>query len=117
MDQRKELGKRGEETAADYLAGKGYRIIDRNYKCRVGELDIIAMEGETLIFIEVKTRKDLSYGLPCESITATKKWHISRAVGYYTAIHKLEDLNMRIDVVEVLATKAGMYIHHIKDAI
>jgi putative endonuclease len=117
MDERKQLGRLGEKKAAHYLACKGYKIIDRNYKCRVGELDIIAMEGKTLVIVEVKTRSSLSYGLPCESITATKKQHILRTLRYYVAIHDLEDLDLRIDVVEVLATAKGIYLHHIKDII
>ena len=117
MDVRKQLGKLGEEKAANYLAGKGYKIIQQNYKCRIGELDIIAMEGKTLVVIEVKTRNNLSYGLPCEAITASKKRHILRTLRHYITIHKLEDLNLRIDVMEVLSTEAGIYIHHIKDAI
>ncbi len=117
MDARKQIGARGEEKAVRYLAGKGYKIIDQNFKCRIGELDIIAMEGQTLVIIEVKTRSNLSYGLPCEAITAEKKRHILRTLRYYIMIHRLEDLDLRIDVIEILSTEEGAYIHHIKDAI
>ncbi len=116
MDQRKQLGKTGEEKAVNYLMDKGYKIIERNYRCRIGELDIIAMEGETLVIVEVKCRSNLSYGLPCESITATKRRHILRTLRYYIAIHRLEDLDLRIDVMEVLSMEVGYYIHHIKGA-
>ena len=117
MDVRKKIGALGEEKAVHYLAGKGYKIIEQNFKCRIGELDIIAMEGQTLGSIEVKTRRNLSYGLPCESITAEKKRHIMRTLHYYIMIHRLEDLDLRIDVIEILSTGDGNYIHHIKDAI
>ena len=117
MGERKRLGKLGENKAVHYLTGKGYRIIDRNYKCKTGELDIIAMEGKTLVGIEVKTRSSLSYGLPCESITAAKKQHLLRALRYYVSIHGLEDLDLRIDVIEVLSTGNGIYLHHIKNVI
>ncbi|NLT48280.1 MAG: YraN family protein [Clostridiales bacterium] len=117
MNGRKQIGAKGEEAAAKYLTGQGYRIIDKNFKCRIGELDIIAMEGQTLVIIEVKTRSNLSYGLPCESITTEKKRHILRTLQYYVMVHRLEELDLRIDVIEILSREDGFYVHHIKDAI
>lgn len=117
MDHRKQLGKMGEKKAADYLERNGYILIDQNFKCRIGELDIIAMDGKTLVAIEVKTRSNLSYGLPCESITAEKRRHVLRTFSYYITINKIRGLDMRIDVIEILLTEEGIYLNHIKNAI
>ncbi len=117
MDHRKQLGKMGEKKAADYLERKGYTIIEQNFKCRIGELDIIAMDGKTLVAIEVKTRSNLSYGLPCESITAEKKRHVLRTFSFYTTVNRIRGLDMRIDVIEILSTGEGTYLNHIKNAI
>jgi putative endonuclease len=117
MDDRKQLGKLGEEKAVRYLISKGFKILDRNYKCKTGEIDIIAMEGKTLVFIEVKTRRGLSYGLPCESVTSAKKRHLLRTLRYYVAFHGLEEMDMRVDVIEILALKKGIYLNHIKNIV
>ncbi len=117
MSGKKRLGEIGEKKAANYLDRNGYKIIERNYKCRIGELDIIAMKGEMLVIIEVKTRSNLSYGMPCESINATKKNHILRTARYYIQCNNLENVDRRIDVIEVLALESGFYINHIENAI
>ncbi|GAB1475656.1 YraN family protein [Bacillota bacterium] len=117
MDSRKQLGKMGEKKAADYLERKGYTIIEQNFKCRIGELDIIAMDGNTLVAVEVKTRSNLSYGLPCESITAEKQRHVLRTFKFYSAINRIKGIDMRIDVIEILSTGEGIYFNHIKNAI
>lgn len=117
MDHRRQLGKAGEEIASIYLEGKGYRIIETNYRCRTGELDIIAMDGRTLVAIEVKTRSNLAYGLPCQSITPKKKRRIIGTLHYYLLVNQIEDLDIRIDVVEILSTNEGNFINHIEGAI
>lgn len=86
MDKR-ELGKIGEDMAAAILERKGYRILQRNYRCRYGEIDIIADHYGGLCFVEVKTRQGFHYGRPCEAVTAEKKKHIRR-----TARHYLEEM-------------------------
>lgn len=110
------LGTWGEETAAGYLKACGYKIIERNFYCRIGELDLVAMDGETIVFIEVKTRRSLAYGLPCESITETKKYHIRRTIKYYLMIHGLEGIDLRIDIMEILVKNQSTYVRHIKNA-
>lgn len=106
------LGKIGENAAAEFLTRKGYRIVTRNYRCRAGEIDIIAQRGAELDFIEVKTRQGTDYGRPCESITQEKKLHIKNAAqqylkqsgeyGYYPA-------KVRFHVIEIV-------MEHIEDA-
>ena len=78
MDKRV-LGQIGENTAADVLRAKGYRILRQNYRCRYGEIDIIAEKYGEMSFIEVKTRQNLNYGRPCEAVTEEKKKHLRRA--------------------------------------
>lgn len=72
MAAKDELGRRGEALAADYLNANGYRVIDRNWRCREGEIDVIAEQGDETVFVEVKTRSSTEYGHPFEAITTGK---------------------------------------------
>ena len=114
MYERHELGKDGEEQATDYLKNKGYEIIERNYECRQGEIDIIAKDKEEYVFIEVKTRQNLHYGMPAEAVTPVKEKHIWNASKNYIYSHKLENKFIRFDVIEVYKIKNQFYINHIK---
>lgn len=94
-------GKEGEKLAASYLKSQGYRIIERNFKKRYGEIDIIAQEEETLVFIEVKTRWSRRFGRPEEAVTPWKLKSVIKTAQYYKMLHpELPDL-MRIDVVAI----------------
>jgi len=95
------LGQKGEEIAAFYLANHGYTIIERNFKKRYGDIDIVAKKGETLIFVEVKTRKTNAYGLPVEAITPWKLRNLLKYVEYYKLVKNLSDVSMRIDLISV----------------
>jgi len=77
------LGKEGEDEAVKYLEKKGYRIIERNFLCRQGEIDIIALDKEYIVFVEIKTRTNTEYGLPSESVTEKKIKHMKKAIQYY----------------------------------
>ena len=114
MYNRHVIGKQGEECASKYLEKNGYTIIQRNFECKQGEIDIIAKEKEEYVFIEVKTRQNLHYGVPSESITQIKKKHIKNATKYYLYINKLENKFIRFDVIEVYKNKNKFYIKHIK---
>ena len=116
MYERHEIGKEGEEYAAQYLASQGYQIIERNFECRQGEIDIIAKDKQEYVFIEVKTRQNSHYGMPCEAVTQIKQKHIWNATKYYLYSHKLEDKFIRFDVIEVYKKKNNFYINHIKQA-
>lgn len=106
------LGHKGEGLAAFYLRLMGYRILARRYKTHVGEADLIARRGNSLVFIEVKARKTLEEGLI--SITERQKKRVIRAAGYYLAENpKSADLDIRFDAIIVLP---GLKIKHIKDA-
>lgn len=98
-----QLGKIGEEAAAYYLQQKGYRILKRNYRCKRGELDLIAVNSDAIHFVEVKTRESDSFGLPSESVTRQKQNRMKFAAGDYLSKQcgkKLPD-NVQFDVIEI----------------
>lgn len=101
------LGKRGEDLAREFLTKQGYKIIEQNYSKRYGEIDLIAIHNNILVFIEVKTRTSNQYGTPLESITPWKLKAVIRSAEYYKLTHKnLPDL-MRIDAVSVKLLPSG----------
>lgn len=104
-DPGKELGRQGEELAAAYLARAGYRIVARNYRSRLGELDLIAEEKGTMVFVEVKTRRDGAAVGPFEAVTAAKRRQMARVATEYLVRHGGSDRPARFDVVAV--TLAG----------
>ena len=97
-----QLGKWGEEQVADRLRRQGWRIAARNFRCRLGELDIIAENGVYLAFVEVKLRKNGRYGAACEAVTASKQRKLRAAAQYYLMSHP-SGLQPRFDVAEVYA--------------
>ena len=99
--KKQESGKLGEQLACSELKKKGYKIIETNYRCRQGEIDIVAHQKNSLVFIEVRTRTGNTYGSPEESVTALKKQHlVSTAMEYLNSHHSLPE-NWRIDFVAV----------------
>lgn len=95
------LGKRGERAAARYLRAKGYRILDRGCRSRVGEIDLVALEGDTIVLVEVKTRRSGEFGTPAEAVGRLKQRRLTRAgLGYLKARNLLEQ-RARFDVVAV----------------
>lgn len=105
-DLRQALGRRGEDIAADYLMGLGYQVIDRNWRCRAGEIDLIARtehEGRSkIIFCEVKTRSGLGYGSPLEAITYEKARRLRQLAGHWLAETGDHADDIRIDAIGVL---------------
>ena len=116
MYERHILGKNGEDIVETYLKNKGYKILERNFECRQGEIDIIALDKKELVFIEVKTRRTFTYGMPADSVNITKQKHIYNTAKYYLYSRNLLDEFVRIDVIEVLVDKFGYKINHIKQA-
>lgn len=100
--RRKRTGKLGELEAMEALERQGYTILARNFRCRQGEADLVAEEGETLVFVEVKTRSDLGHGLPREAVGWTKQQRLGVAALRYCCDHGIEDRPLRFDVVEVV---------------
>lgn len=102
-EKRLSLGKEGEAFAARILKKKGYKIRETNYRSPLGEVDIIAMDGKTLVFIEVKTRRNNLFGIPAEAVNSRKQIQIAKTAQYYLASKKLNNQPARIDVVSILA--------------
>lgn len=101
MNDKQKLGKQGERAAAEYLIRKGYRIIKFNYRCRVGEIDIVAVKDEILVFCEVKTRTGNSFGSPAEAVTREKLIHIKKAAEWFLASGNWYRYQPRVDVIEI----------------
>ncbi len=100
---RKMLGREGEDQAARYLAKRGYRILERNYSTRSGEIDLIALDKETVVFVEVKTRSNDAYGSPELSVTPRKQSRMIKAALGYIKYKKLHQVPCRFDVVAINA--------------
>lgn len=97
-----ELGKRGEEAATCFLERREYEILDRNWKCIAGEADIVALQDDTLCFIEVKTRKDAQKGFPSEAVDARKRSRYERIAACYLKDHDYADVRVRFDIIAIL---------------
>ena len=114
--QKKELGKKGEDLALRYLKKNGYRIFERNCVCKLGEVDIIAKEKDTLAFIEVKTRTSTAFGPPQLAVNAAKQMQLSKVAQYFLKEKCLEDVKARFDVVAIVLGPRGPEIELIRDA-
>lgn len=114
---RQSLGKLGETVAAQFLRRHGYRIIQRNFKARYGEIDIICIKADTLVFVEVKTRIGESYGKPEHSIRPRKLREVIQTAQYYKLTHKELPEAMRIDVIgiEFDDSDTPTYFNHIQN--
>ncbi len=117
MYKRHIVGKIGEELAKEYLINHKYKIIEKNFSCKQGEIDIIAKYKKELVFIEVKTRTNNNYGSPIDAITFFKKRHLLKSIEYYLFLNGLENCFIRIDIIEVYKYKGKMFINHVKNAI
>jgi putative endonuclease len=116
MDNRT-LGQRGEAIAAAYLKGQRFTIIERNFHCKCGEVDIIARDGKTLVFIEVKTRRTLSFGPPQMALTPFKQRQISKAALTWLAKKKQFGASARFDVIAIIVPDHQVpQIDHIRNA-
>ncbi len=96
------LGRHGEELACKYLKKAGYKILELNYRGRLGEIDLVAEDGDCLVFVEVKTRGSLACGHPLESINSRKQYQLIRVAREYLAEHGAEERVCRFDAVSVL---------------
>jgi putative endonuclease len=104
-ERRIKTGREGEQAAARFLENNGYTILERNYRRKFGEIDIIARHNDYLVFIEVKTRAGHSHGDPLEAVTFRKQKQISRVAQYYLQERQLHDIPARFDVVAVRVSK------------
>ena len=114
----KDIGSYGEDLACEYLLNIKHKILARNFRSKLGEIDIITFFNNMIIFTEVKSRYTNSYGSPMESVTYYKQRQIIKLSSYYILINKLNDYNIRYDVIEIFFNKSNQNftIKHIKDA-
>lgn len=117
--KRRDTGILGEKLAGEFLEKRNYRILETNYRCPEGEIDIIALHGDTLVFIEVRTRKSPDFGSPEESITPLKKSRLITVAAQYCQTHDNLPASQRIDFVAVRLKKNGQLanIKHIENAV
>lgn len=109
-----EKGKLGEEIALKYIISKGGKVIEKNYRTKIGEVDIIAKLNGELVFVEVKSRSNINYGYPSESVNYKKKRKITNVAKYYILENSLENLSIRFDVIEIYFNEKK--INHIVNA-
>ncbi|MEJ7707486.1 MAG: YraN family protein [Nocardioidaceae bacterium] len=105
--QRKALGDFGERLAARHLVERGLVIVDRNWRCRDGEIDIVARDGDVLVICEVKTRTSIRYGTPFEAITADKAARLSRLGYSWLRAHQISCARVRVDVISIVRPFRG----------
>ncbi|MCQ2552488.1 MAG: YraN family protein [Clostridia bacterium] len=140
ITEKRRIGNEGEDLACKYLIKHGYKIVDRNFACKIGEIDIIAFKAgragsaefrkkATLCFVEVKSRNSLAYGLPCQAVSFPKQRRIIlTAQAYWKRYLKgpgrfgkfagfdIKDIMFRFDIVEILRLPEGDYIRHLENA-
>lgn len=110
-----EIGRKGELLARDFLVSNGYKILDVNHRNKIGEIDIIAIDKDVLVFIEVKTRTSTKYGYPYEAVNRKKQEKIIYSSLLYIKQNRLDKCQMRYDVIEVYLT-GNIKINHIDNA-
>ena len=115
-DPRQQRGFEGEIEAARYLKKNGLKILVHRYRCRFGEIDLVAREKDTLVFVEVKTRRSADFGDPSLAVTPEKQKHISRVALDYLRHLNNPEIPVRFDIVEVISSGSTVECNHIRDA-
>jgi putative endonuclease len=110
------VGAWGEDLALRYLIKHGYRLVERNYRTRRGEIDLILRKEGTLVFVEVKLRRGTGFGDPLEAVTPRKQATLRYLAERYLAVREPDFDTVRFDVVGILASREGLRIDHIQDA-
>ncbi len=111
------IGQQGENHARTFLRAQGFTILDNNWRCPLGELDIIAEQDELLVFVEVKTRHTTDAGDALALVTPRKRERLLRAIYHYLESKALESRQWRVDVIAVTLTRGQVTIHHVEDAL
>jgi putative endonuclease len=110
------LGRRGERAAEKYLRRNGYRIVARNFRAAGAEIDLVAMDGETLVFVEVKTRRSRDAGAPEEAVDERKQKQIRRAAELFATRYRADEVTMRFDIIAVDASGKRLEIELLRNA-
>ena len=122
MARKDELGRSGEQLAVEHLTAIGYTILDRNWRCAMGEIDIIALDGATTVMVEVKTRSSVAFGHPLDAVTPRKLARLRRLAGAWCDAHARDMAaggsvrSIRIDVIGVISGRNGVAIDHVRQA-
>ena len=110
------LGRRGERAAEKYLRRSGYRIVARNFRAAGAEIDLVAMDGDVLVFVEVKTRRSREAGAPEEAVDERKQKQIRRAAEIFATRYRADDVTMRFDIIAVDASGKRLEIELLRNA-
>ncbi|MDP3181721.1 MAG: YraN family protein [Desulfobaccales bacterium] len=113
---RQQLGETGEDLAAAALKKQGYKILERNYRTPLGEIDLIARHQGYLVFLEVKTRRSVRFGAPAEAVSPAKQARLKRLADYYVKVKRLGEVKVRFDVVGIFISEGQPLIEVIKGA-
>ena len=116
MDARPQLGRRGEDLAESVFRRLGFDIVQRNYRCKHGEIDLIARRGRVLVFCEVKARRTDMWGTPAEAVGLRKQSRLRRLAAVWLAEHAVGRVQVRFDVVSVIVRPDQSEVAHIPDA-
>jgi putative endonuclease len=117
MDDRAGLGQAGEKQAVKFLRRLRYRIVTRNYRCPQGEIDVVALDGKTIVFVEVKTRTDREHADPQDAVNRAKREHIMRSARFFLRQTGSEDRDFRFDIVAVVRGAGGsLVVEHFLEA-
>ena len=116
MDSRSALGRAGEDAAAAFYARKGFTVVERNWRCSAGEIDLIVRRGSLLVFCEVKTRSSVTRGLPSEAVDRRKQARLRRLAGRWLAERRPRARDLRFDVVALEGGPSGLRVAHIPNA-
>lgn len=116
LNQRQIFGEKGESIAVRYLKKKGYKILEKNYRTKLGEIDIIAKDKDTIVFVEVKSRRSWQFGSPKGAVTPAKQRKISKVALYYLKTNDRSNARARFDVVTITATRDKSKIEIVKNA-
>ena len=116
VDVRRELGQRGEAVAEAFLRTRRYTIVARNYRCRLGEIDLIALDGPVLVFVEVRSRRSDVAGTPLESVDGRKQARVARVAQHFCAARGWVDRDARFDVIGVRFDADPPAVEHVRGA-
>ena len=116
MDVRRELGQRGEAVAEEFLRTRRYTIVARNYRCRAGEIDLVALDGPVLVFVEVRSRRGTTVGTPLESVDGRKQARVARVAQHFLGAYGWHERDARFDVIGVRFDAEPPAVEHLRGA-
>ena len=116
QNQKQVLGREGELIAEKYLRKKGYKLVERNFRCPLGELDLIVLDRRVIVFVEVKTRSDDRFGVPLESVHRHKQQRMIKAALFFLSRHRLHHRDARFDVIGISFAGREPMVRHIENA-